>query len=111
MWLQDFHPLDGNRFMSSGMDNTVKIWSLEGKAPCVLLLHQGHVHAGMPGATHSCKNVHRVLCMLLRSGLQDILDSSFDHEVDGDTVFDTKQLACPKFSSHKVCQHPAAPQD
>lgn len=31
-WLQDFHPLDGNRFMSSGMDNTVKIWTLDGEA-------------------------------------------------------------------------------
>lgn len=28
--LQDFHPFHGEQFLSSGMDNTVKIWSLTG---------------------------------------------------------------------------------
>lgn len=27
---QDFHPGDGNQFVSAGMDNTVKIWNMEG---------------------------------------------------------------------------------
>ena len=28
--LQDFHPFHGEQFLSAGMDNTVKIWSLTG---------------------------------------------------------------------------------
>ena len=31
LMLQDFHPWDGHRFLSSGMDNCVKVWSLAGK--------------------------------------------------------------------------------
>jgi hypothetical protein len=36
------------------------------------------------------------------AGMGDILEASFAHALDSDSVFDTKQLACPKFSSHKV---------
>ena len=28
--VQDFHPFHGEQFLSAGMDNTVKIWSLTG---------------------------------------------------------------------------------
>ena len=30
MAVQDFNPIDGNKFISSGMDDTVKIWWLKG---------------------------------------------------------------------------------
>ena len=30
--VQDFNPIDGNNFVSSGMDDTVKIWWLKGLA-------------------------------------------------------------------------------
>ena len=29
--VQDFHPFHGEQFLSAGMDNTVKIWSLTGE--------------------------------------------------------------------------------
>ena len=34
---QDFHPWDGQRLLSSGMDNMVKVWSLSDHLPIVRL--------------------------------------------------------------------------
>ncbi|BDA48075.1 Polycomb group protein FIE1 [Coccomyxa sp. Obi] len=60
----DFHPVDGNQFVSCGMDNYVKIWSLE--------------------------------------DVVEHVESSFQHNSNGATVFATKFLGSPKFSSYKV---------
>ena len=36
------------------------------------------------------------------AGMQEHIDSSFDHDASKGKVFHTRQLACPTFSSHKA---------
>ena len=111
--VQDFHPFHGEQFLSSGMDNTVKIWSLSGVQGIFTHLHSTAywAHSASNGTGNALLQGFYMLMehvVVLASqpgacaGMQEHLESSFAHDASKGKVFHTRQLACPTFSSHKA---------